>query len=373
MTGSPADLDERLWGNDKRAWIGEPDDGIVGRMSTIRIRPTTAAITDAIGDPHYLPADPRDLLRADPSRRVPVRFRSDGLTLAGHLYRPPSAAADERTAGIVMCGPFSSVKEQTLPHYAERLADAGYTVLTFDSRSLGESEGEPRAHYDPGQIIEDYSNAVTYMLARADVDGARIGLVGVCMGGGYALSTAARDRRVKAVASVAGGYNIGGTFQKFLGAEGFAAYLTKINELRTRAYQEGTVAYIPTIAPGLSDEVPIAAMPNAEASSYYERTFKSDAPNWSPRLTAASLEPYFIYNAIVHAPLVAPTPLLIIHGTTDFFLLPEFAQQAYDAALGPKELIWIETHNHIEVYDQNPYVDEVCTRLTAWLASNLRG
>jgi uncharacterized protein len=341
-------------------------------MASIRIRPTAAAMAEPIDDPHYLPADPNNLLHADPSRRIPVRFTSEGLTLAGHLYRPPHAGANERTAGIAMCGPFSSVKEQTLPHYAARLSDAGYTVLTFDSRSLGESEGTPRAHYDPGQIIEDYSNAVSYLLTRDDIDPAHLGLVGVCMGGGYAISTAARDKRVKAVASVAGGYDIGTTFQRFMGPDGFAAYYAKINALRTKQYQSGEVQYIPTIAPALSEQVPIAAMPNAEASSYYERTWKSDAPNWSPTITAASLEPYFIYNAIVHAPLVAPTPLLIIHGTTDFFLLPEFAQQAYDAAIGPKELIWIETHNHIELYDQEPFVSEACTHLIRWLDANLK-
>jgi fermentation-respiration switch protein FrsA (DUF1100 family) len=79
-------------------------------------------------------------------------------------------------------------------------------------------------------------------------------------------------------------------------------------------------------------------------------------------MTAASLEPFYIYNAVVHAPLVAPTPLLIIHGTKDLFPLPEYAQQAYEAAIRSKELIWIEAHNHIERYDQDPYVSEAATR-----------
>jgi uncharacterized protein len=335
--------------------------------ATVRIRPTAVAMQEVMDDPHYLPADPANLLKADPTRRAPVRFQSAGLNLAGHLYRPPDAPAVKITPGIVMVGPISSVKEQTLPHYAERFSDAGCTVLTFDSRSFGESEGTPRYHYDPNQIIDDYSNAVSYLLTRDDIDADRVAVVGVCMGGGYAVSTGARDKRIRAVVSVAGGYNIGGTFQQFLGVEAFAAYLRTVNELVLKQYRTGEVQYIPTIAPALSKEVPVAAMPNPEAYSYYDRTSKADAPNWSPTMTAASLEPYFIYNSIVHAPLVAPTPLLILHGTRDTALLPEFAQAAFDAALGLKQLIWMETHNHIELYDQDPYVSLAASSIIDWL------
>lgn len=341
-------------------------------VRTIRIRPTAAAAAEPVDDLHYLPADPANLLHADPSRRTGVRFKSAGLTLAGHLYRPPGLSDIERTPGIVMCGPISSVKEQTLPHYAERLADAGYTVLTFDSRNFGESEGEPRAHYDPNQVIEDYAHAVNYMLTRSDIDADRVAVVGVCMGGGYAVSTGARDKRVKAVVSIAGGFNVGGTFQQFMGVDGFAKYFAKINDLVMKQYLTGEVQYVPTIAHSLSEVIPVAAMPNDEAHSYYDRTHKADAPGWSEKMTAASLEPFYIYNAIVHAPLVAPTPLLIIHGTKDLFLLPEYAQQAYDAAIGPKELIWIETHNHIELYDQDPYVSEATTQTIKWLNRYLK-
>jgi fermentation-respiration switch protein FrsA (DUF1100 family) len=86
-------------------------------------------------------------------------------------------------------------------------------------------------------------------------------------------------------------------------------------------------------------------------------------------MAASSFGPYFIYNAIAHAPLVAPAPLLIVHGTRDLFLLPEYAQETYDAAIGPKELVWIETHNHIELYDQDPYVSEAAAHVLRWLAA----
>ncbi len=315
----------------------------------------------------FLPQDPANLLVADPTRRQATSFDSDGHRLAAHLYRPPQAQPGQSTPGIVMCGPVSSVKEQTLPHYAQRFADAGYTVLTFDPRGFGESEGEPRFHYDPWAIIADYVDAAAHLMAREDVDARRVSAVGVCMGGGYALATAARERRLAACASVAGGYDIGGTMQRAIGAAGLDAYLRAANDLHDRQRGGGEIAYIPTIARQLTAEVPLAIMPNPEAYSYYERTSRDHAPTWSWQTTAASLEPFLTFNAITQAPLVAPTPLLIIHGTTDATLLPELAQAACDAATGPKELVWIETHNHIELYDQDPYVTEAVGHVLRWL------
>jgi uncharacterized protein len=319
----------------------------------------------------FLPQPPARLLVADPARREATSFDSDGLRLAAHVYRPADREPGQPTPGIVMCGPVSSVKEQTLPHYAQRFADAGYTVLTFDPRGFGDSEGEPRFHYDPWLVVADFVNAVAHMMGRDGVDSGRVAAVGVCMGGGYALAVAARERRLAACVSVAGGYDIGGTFQGVLGAEGLAAYLQLANELHDRQRRTGTVEYIPTIARELSAEVPLALMPVAEAYSYYDRTSRDHAPTWSRETTGASLEPYLTFNAISQAPLVTPTPLLIVHGTTDGVLLPELAQAAYDAAGEPKELMWIDTHNHIELYDQDPYVDEAVRRILEWLDGTL--
>jgi uncharacterized protein len=296
-----------------------------------------------------------------------VAFDASGNRLAGHLYRPLGADPGRATPGIVMCGPISSVKEQTLPHYGERFADAGYSVLAFDPSGFGESEGEPRFHYDPWRVIADYVDASAYMMSRDDVDSERVAVVGVCMGGGYAVGVAARERRLVACASVAGGYDIGGTFVQTMGVDGFASYLRLVNKLHDRERQTGETVYIPTIAYELTADEPLAVMPVQEAYSYYERTSREAAPNWSWRTTAASLEPYLTFNAISQAPLVAPTPLLIVHGTGDTTLLPEEAQAAFDAASEPKRLVWIETHNHIELYDQDPYVGEAVDHVLRWL------
>jgi uncharacterized protein len=338
-------------------------------LASVSLRPTPQLLRRPDPSPERFHAPPERVLTADPARRDDVRFDSDGLSLAGHLYRPPGAGSADRTAAIAMCGPSSSVKEQTLPHYAERFSDAGYTVLTFDSRTFGESEGEPRCYYDPAQIVADYQNAVSHLVGRDDVDSDRVALVGVCMGGGYAVSTAARDKRVAAVASVAGGFDIGATFLANLGTDGFAGLIRQINDLVTREYETGEVQYLPATAPDLSGG--LAFMPNPEAFSYYARTSRSDAPTWENRVAAKSLQAYFAYNAVADAPLVAPTPLLVVHGTVDLFLWPEFAQRAYDAASGDKQLTWLETHNHIELYDQDPFVSQAAAHLIRWLDAHL--
>jgi fermentation-respiration switch protein FrsA (DUF1100 family) len=307
-------------------------------------------------------------LKADPSRAVAVRFANgDGVELAGLVYRPPDATETERTAAVVMCGPISSVKEQTLPHYGQRLADAGYTALSFDPAGFGESGGAPRGRYQPARVIDDYAAAVQYVMTRPDIDPARVSLVGVCMGGGFAVALAAREKRLRAAVSIAGGYNIGETFQSAFGVEQFAAYLGQVNALVQEQYETGEIAYVPTAVKALDELTPIAAMPNEEAYDYYTRTSEEEAPRWPRQLTADSLPAYFMFNAVAAAPLVAPVPLLVVHGTTDAALLPEYAQDAFDAALGVKSLEWIETSNHVELYDQDPYVSQAVEFTVHWL------
>ena len=338
-------------------------------IATVRVRPLESQNEEYTGD-HYLPKNEADLLKPELSRAERVRFPAlDGTDIAGFVYRPVGADSDKAPA-IALCGPISAVKEQVVPHYAERLADMGYLCVTFDPRRFGESGGTPRGYYSPEDVISDFHSAVRYLFSREDVDSERVAALGVCMGGGYAVSLGAREHRLKAVVAVAGGYNIGGTFQKMLGAEGYGDFIAGVNAQVQKQVDTGVMQTIPTIAKS-SDET--AVMPNPEAFSFYDRTSKDYAPNWPAEFAVQSLEPYLSYNAIAQAPLVAPTPLMFIHGTLDVFLLPEYAQEAYDAASGEKELVWIDTHNHIELYDQRPYVETAVTHAVRWLDKHVKG
>ena len=82
--------------------------------------------------------------------RKNVEFNSQGSKIRGVLATPGNRPAD-RSRVAVMGGGWCYVKEIVLPHYAEAILKAGVAVLMFDYRGLGESEGEPRQHIDPGR------------------------------------------------------------------------------------------------------------------------------------------------------------------------------------------------------------------------------
>ena len=85
----------------------------------IRVRPTAAAMQELEDDPHYVPKDPRNLLKADAARRSPVKFKSAGLTLSGRLYRPRKVTVKMRTPRP--CNPTSSITRLFTPRWLPRL------------------------------------------------------------------------------------------------------------------------------------------------------------------------------------------------------------------------------------------------------------
>lgn len=336
-------------------------------VPTLNIRPTRELASETAA-----PAGENRILKADPTLRVAVEFQSDGIRLAGHLYRSLETAVGSSPA-VVLCGPISNVKELTVPHYAERLAQAGFTALTFDPRGFGESDVaplRPRWHYDPGEVIADYSNAVSYLRTLPEVDKERIAAVGICMGGGYAVSLGARDHRVKVVVSIAGGTDCGVYLRNWLGDRAFGDYLLRINELQQREYETGEPQYVPSIARALTAETPVAIMPFAGAYDYYAQA-GDEAPQWSSRMTAASLPAWFSYSALPHAPLLGSTPLLVVHGTRDIELPPEYMEAVYAAAPGPKQFTWVKSHSHFEFYNQDPYVSQCAQTVVEWLRKHL--
>src|SRR5260221_2329186 len=131
--------------------------------------------------------------------RRDIVFNAEGVTLRGWFY--PAEGAGSSAPAVVMAHGFSAVKEMYLDSFAEVFAAAGWSVLVFDSRNCGASDGEPRQEIDRWAQVRDYRHAITYASTLAEVDAARIGIWGSSYSGGHVLVVAAVDRRVKAVVS----------------------------------------------------------------------------------------------------------------------------------------------------------------------------
>jgi fermentation-respiration switch protein FrsA (DUF1100 family) len=297
-----------------------------------------------------------------------VHFQSEGLKVVGTLFRPQNSKEEEVSLpAILVAGAMSGVKEQVAGQYAERIAKDGYVTLVLDHRHFGESEGEPRQHEDPAKKLEDFKNAISFISSLKGIDRERIGACGISMGGGYMLQLAAFDRRIKSVSIVASGLNLADTLLEILGKEGFVNFLKEFNNARQRHYDTGEVQYIPAVA---TDNKP-AAMIGDEPFEYYG-TSRAWSPGWVNRYTTESIENLMSYNAIPYARHVSPTPLLIIHGKNDKYCLPKFAQEVYDLADEPKEILWLDTSNHIDLYDNEKYVGPAISKIVEWFNKYLR-
>ena len=294
-----------------------------------------------------------------------ITFESEGLKVVGNLFRPHDKEETSLPA-VLVAGAMTGVKEQVAGSYAERIAKAGFVTLALDHRHFGESEGEPRQHEDPAKKMEDFRNALSFMSTLKDVDRERIGVCGISMGGGYMLQLAAFDRRVKAVSIVASGLNLGDTLSEMLGKEGFVNFLKGFNKARQKHYETGEVQYIPAV---VTDNKP-AAMTGDEPFAYYG-TSRAWSPGWVNRYTTESIENLMSYNAIPYAHHVSPTPLLVVHGKNDKYCFPKFAQQVYDEAGDPKEIHWLDTTNHIDLYDNEKYVGPAINKIVEWFNTYL--
>ena len=294
----------------------------------------------------------------------PVTFRSDGIEIAGHLRAPPGA--DGPRPGLVFTGPLSGVKEQVVGTYADRLADAGFVTLAIDHRHFGESGGEPRQHEDPAGKLADLRDALSWLAARPEVDGDRVGACGVCLGGGYALRFAAFDPRVRAVACVAGGYNDPAAMQAGMGTDTYRKLLTDFALLAQRQFETGEVEYLAAV----SNDGTAAVMGGDEPFEYYG-TERSASPGWVNRLTTLSIRELITTDLAGGADFIAPTPLLIVHGRTDAYCSPEGAQAVFDRAGGPKDIVWLDTTNHIDLYDVERYVEPAVARCADWFGEHL--
>ena len=273
-----------------------------------------------------------------------------GIKLTGDLYAPKNIAKGTKLPAIAISGPFGAVKEQVSGLYAQTLAERGFITLAFDPSYTGESSGKPRNVASPDINTEDFSAAVDYLTTRKDVDENKIGILGICGFGGFALNAAAMDTRIKATVTstmydmtrvAAKGYN------DSMSAEELYKMREQLNAQRTKDAQTKTLAHSAPLPDKLNGDEPqfVKDYVNFYKTplGYHKRSVGSNQ-GW---VTTSSL-------SLITMPILAysdtiKNPVLMIHGENAHSRY--FSEDAFKKLKGKnKELLIIPGANHTDLY-----------------------
>lgn len=296
-----------------------------------------------------------------------VSFLSRNLKLAGHLYQPASGAPNRSGAAIVICHPWTSIKEQSPANYARVLSQAGFICLTYDAAYQGESEGEPRSLEDPAQRVEDIKSAVTYLTGRKDVSSDKIGVLGICASGGYAPFATQTDLRIKACATSAA--VCAGTMAR-RGYEKDSSNLTILKSQLEAAAKDrnsdvgGEKVPIVHMLPETMEAAKDLPESFKDLAKYYrQRAPHPRAPNTClPR----SWDLMANFDAFAYNDLISPRPLLMITGTKA--ATKWYSEDGIAKAKEPKELMVIDGLTHADLYD---HVDVAGPKLVDFFGKHL--
>ncbi|HWB08116.1 MAG TPA: alpha/beta hydrolase [Pirellulales bacterium] len=278
-------------------------------------------------------------------QRRDVRFQSEGLACAGWFYVPDDLAEGQRRPAIVMAHGWSGVKEMGLANFAEAFAAAGFVVLVFDYRYLGQSEGEPRGQIIPAEQRLDYKNAITWISAQPEVDRQRVGVWGTSFSGGHVLAVAAEDRRVKAVVAHVPAVGVRSTTVRWL-RRGMFREVWSVGRLLVRQLlRRRQTVMIPVVSAGHGP----ATLPGEEAFQWKQRS-AAWTSTWRNEVTVRSVLAAMRDSVRAAIPRIAPTPLLMVIANRDHYCFTDEQIRAFATAGEPKKLLKVEG-GHFDFYD----------------------
>ena len=280
--------------------------------------------------------------------RERISYYSDGLKLSGILNTPenntPENAQGKRFPGVLLVPGFMSTADAFFPGFADELNKGGFVSLTMDFRGFGESEGV-RGEVIPYLQIYDASNAISYLQSRPEVNPDKIAILGVSLGGGEVAYIAARDRRVKAVASMVLVGDGVRRMRKFRTEEQWQTLMQKVQEDRINRAVTGKSKEFRGFLKEGTDSVLI--MPPDLTSSLKEAEQVEDEKGNST--TLATVDGWLSYKPEEIIDKVSPTPILFVQAEKDE-LEADDADILYRKAKEPKKLFTLKDGVHFDVY-----------------------
>ena len=300
----------------------------------------------------------------------PVSYKLNGLEIAANVYTPAGYDPKNTYPAVVVAHPNGGVKEQVAGLYAQRLAEKGYITIAADAAYQGASGGTPRNIDKPANRIEDIHGMADYITQYTGVDADRVGLLGICGGGGYSLKAAQTDKRFIAVATLSmfdsGLVRRNGYMDSQIST--IQERLKAASDARAQEAAGGEIIYAADAK--LTDEQ-IAKLPfelYREGFMYYGKTHAH--PNSTFRYTMSSLLDLMSFDAASNMDLINQPFLMIAGSKADSLYMTE---KAYNLATNAKDkqLFLIDGATHIQTYWKPEYVNEAMSKLEQFFGKNL--
>lgn len=302
----------------------------------------------------------------------PVTYKIKDIAIAANVYTPPNYDPSQKYPAIVVAHPNGGVKEQVAGLYAQRLAEQGYITIAADAAYQGGSGGTPRYVDKPANRIEDIFGMGDYIAQYTGVDNEKLGLLGICGGGGYALKAAQTDKRFKAVATLSmfnsGVVRLNGFMNSQVST--IQERLKQASAARALEAAGGEVRYANNNTAPLTDEQ-IAQLPfdlYKDGYVYYNKTHVH--PNSSGKYTLSSLMDLMTFDASTNMDLINQPLLMITGSRADTYYMTD---EAFGKAINSKnkELFLIHGATHIETYWKSEYVMQAVNKLVNFYQVNL--
>lgn len=302
------------------------------------------------------PADADNFYRSDKVEVQKVTFKNQyKMNIAGNLYLPKDMDKSKKHAAIIVGHPMGAVKEQSADLYAVKMAERGFVTMSVDLAFWGGSDGQPRNAVAPELYAETFSAAVDYLGTGPFADREKIGAIGICGSGSFAISAAKIDPRLKAVATISM-YDMGAANRNGLNHSLTLAQRKQIiadaAEQRYVDFQGGATKY----TSGTVHEITEKSNPiEREFYDFYrtprgEFTPAGSSPLLTTHPTLSSNTKFMNFYPFNDIETISPRPLLFITG--DQAHSKEFSEDAYKRAAEPKELYYVAGAGHVDLYDR---------------------
>lgn len=312
--------------------------------------------------------------KSDKATVQKVTFENQyNMKVAGNLFKPMNMAENVKLPAIIVGHPMGAVKEQSANLYAAKMAERGFVTLAIDLPYWGESGGEPRNSVSPDAYAEAFSAAVDYLGTRPFVDRNNIGVIGICGSGGFAISAAKIDPRLKAIATVSM-YDMGAAsrngLRKSLSLAQRKQIIAEAAEQRYVEFEGGDRKYTGGTVHELTEKSnPI----EKEFFEFYrtprgEFTPKGATPETTTHPTLTSNVKFMNFYPFNDIETISPRPLMFIAGENAHSI--EFSEDAYAKAAEPKELVIVPNAGHVDLYDRVNMIP--FDKITAFFKNNLK-